>query len=209
MKLFIYEHCPFCARTRYIGRKLGIEFDEIILDYIDEKTPTELIGKKVVPILQKDDGSVMADSMDIIEYFFSLKNQERMPLSDDIVNWQRSLFPWLQRIGYPRWTHLNLGEFATKASVDAWIEKKQTEQLNFEHLIADTESIANDVSSLLQTTEILLTLQERRSQRSLVDQAICFSLLRGFCCEEAIQWPPTLYDWLINESHFTKVSLLR
>ena len=52
MKLYIYEHCPFCLRTRMISglKQLDMQY-EVIMEG-DAETPTRLVGKKVVPILQ-------------------------------------------------------------------------------------------------------------------------------------------------------------
>ncbi|KKN44763.1 hypothetical protein LCGC14_0689740 [marine sediment metagenome] len=47
MKLYTYSHCPFCARVSYIAGKLKIKLEEVIIDYDDIETPTNLIGKKI------------------------------------------------------------------------------------------------------------------------------------------------------------------
>lgn len=45
----------------------GFEYDSIVLDYDDEKTPVELTGKKMLPIMEID-GEFMNESLDIIKY---------------------------------------------------------------------------------------------------------------------------------------------
>ncbi|MGB1360769.1 MAG: glutaredoxin 2 [Alphaproteobacteria bacterium] len=72
MKLFVYEHCPYCVRPRVVLGYKGIECDiEYLLDD-DIDGHIEKVGSKQVPILQKDDGSYMAESLDIVKYFDSL-----------------------------------------------------------------------------------------------------------------------------------------
>ncbi len=66
MKLYIYEHCPFSARVRFVAGMLNIQLDVINIAYDDESTTTNLIGAKQVPLLIKDDGEAMAESLDII-----------------------------------------------------------------------------------------------------------------------------------------------
>lgn len=68
MKLYVYEHCPFCIRARMIFGLKQIDFDLGIIMEGDIDTPTKMIGKKMVPILQKDDGSYMGESLDIVSY---------------------------------------------------------------------------------------------------------------------------------------------
>lgn len=68
MKLFIYNHCPFCVKARMIfGRKnLPVELVAMLND--DQATPTKLIGKKMAPILMKEDGSCIPESLNIVQY---------------------------------------------------------------------------------------------------------------------------------------------
>ncbi|MEI8642450.1 glutathione S-transferase N-terminal domain-containing protein [Pseudoalteromonas sp. Hal099] len=81
----------------YIAGKLNIKLEEVIIDYDDIETPTNLIGKKMVPILEKDDDSIMAESNDIIRYFLQQKNvDEPMEPSKNSLQWQSSAFLPLQ-----------------------------------------------------------------------------------------------------------------
>lgn len=210
MKLYIYTHCPFCARVQYIANRLGITLEEVIVDYHDEKTPTGLIGKKMVPILIKDDGSIMAESDDIAAYFLSIaqSNEPRQP-RQATQDWQQRAFPTLIRIGYPRWPELDLPEFATAASRQAWIAKKQTPELNFAELLESTPTTVQHVEALLTVTEAKLNIHDHQAEIPLVDQAIYFSLLRGYSCEASIRWPEKLYRWLETQSHETHLPLLR
>ena len=66
MKLYIYDHCPFCSRARMIFGLRQMAVEEIVLLNNDEATPIALIGAKQVPILQKADGSHMGESLDIV-----------------------------------------------------------------------------------------------------------------------------------------------
>ncbi len=75
MKL-IFDHCPFCARVAYIAQSLGPNIEHISVDYDDAQSLIDLIGKKMVPVLQKDDGSIMAESLDIITYFMDMKSSD-------------------------------------------------------------------------------------------------------------------------------------
>lgn len=68
MKLYIYEHCPFCTRARMIFGLKGLPVDLQVIMEGDVETPTRLIGKKAVPILEKDDGTHMGESLDIVRF---------------------------------------------------------------------------------------------------------------------------------------------
>ena len=197
MKLYTYSHCPFCARVSYIAGKLNIKLEEVVIDCDDIETPTSLIGKKMVPILQKDDGSIMAESNDIIRYFLQLKDtNESTEPSENSIEWQSDAFLPLQKIGYPRWSSLNLSEFSTESSRVAWKDKKQTTELNFAQLLSSTSEIVSQVNEFLITSEKLLNINNGKSSVSLFDSAIYFSILRGLYCEATIKWPAQLNLWM-------------
>lgn len=68
MKLYYYDHCPYCVRARMAAGLLGADVEEVVLANDDEATPIGMIGAKQVPILQKEDGSFMGESLDVVRY---------------------------------------------------------------------------------------------------------------------------------------------
>ena len=68
MKLYIYDHCPFCVRARMIFGLRGVEVENIILANDDEDTPIGMSGAQQVPILEKDDGTGLGERLDIVPY---------------------------------------------------------------------------------------------------------------------------------------------
>ena len=63
MKLYVYDHCPFCVRARMIFGLKNLPVELVVLANDDEATPIGLVGKKVVPILVKEDGTAMPESL--------------------------------------------------------------------------------------------------------------------------------------------------
>ncbi|OQQ02080.1 glutaredoxin, GrxB family [Vibrio splendidus] len=210
MKLYIYDHCPFCARVSYIAQSLGLNIELVSVDYDDAQTLIDLIGKKMVPVLQKEDGSIMAESLDIIAYFMDLKSsdEQRVP-SEQVTAFQTRAFPLTQQIGRPRWWNLDLAEYRSAGAKEAWRASKETEGFNFEELIEKTPQFVQLINPLLKDAELLLDLENGESSLPLVDQAVYFSMLRGFCVEPSISWPPALERWLEKKSETLKLSLLR
>ncbi|VEA74095.1 Glutaredoxin-2 [Serratia rubidaea] len=92
MKLFIYDHCPFCVKARMIFGLQGKPVRLVTLLNDDEITPTTMIGKKMAPILQKDDGSYLPESMDIVHYIDRLDGKPLLtgPATRSLANgWRR------------------------------------------------------------------------------------------------------------------------
>ncbi len=159
MKLYIYEHCPFCARVRYVAGILGIDLDINVLEYHDENTPTSLIGKKSVPILLKGNKAT-TESMEIIADVFQLTQTfDAKQVSQAVLDWQKAAFPLLQQIGYPRWANLPLQEFKSELSRTEWKRKKESDTLNFSELLENTNVIVKTVNTLIEEAVQLLNFQ--------------------------------------------------
>ncbi|ARP40769.1 glutaredoxin 2 [Vibrio syngnathi] len=210
MKLYIYDHCPFCARVAYIAQSLGLNIELVSVDYDDAQTLIDLIGKKMVPVLQKDDGSIMAESLDIIAYFMDLKSKdEQREPSEQAALFQSRSFPLTQQIGRPRWWNLDLAEYRSAGAKEAWRVSKETEGFNFEELLEKTPQYVQLINPLLKDAELLLELENGESSLPLIDQALYFSLLRGFYVEPSIEWPPELDCWMERKSKDLGIGLLK
>jgi len=210
MKLYIYDHCPFCARVAYIAQSLGLNIELVSVDYDDAQTLIDLIGKKMVPVLQKDDGSIMAESLDIIAYFMDMKSsdEQRVP-SEQVTLFQSRAFPLTQQIGRPRWWNLDLAEYRSPGAKEVWRTSKETEGFNFQELLEKTPQFVQLINPLLKDAELLLDLENGESSQPLIDQAVYFSMLRGFYAEATTEWPNDLNRWMENKSKVLDISLLR
>jgi len=127
MKLYIYDHCPFCVRARMIFGIQQIPVEQIILANDDEATPIRLIGAKQVPILQKPDGSYMGESLDIVRH---INAQASQPISEtirpEIQAWADKVGEYYNQLLFPRSIQLGLPEFATPSAVVYFIRKKES-----------------------------------------------------------------------------------
>jgi len=209
MKLYIYEHCPFSARVRFVAGMLNLAVDVVTIDYDDEKTTTDIIGSKQVPVFVKGDGEAIVESLDIINHFLNLADSVETNIpSEAVLEWQRSAFLPLQKVGYPRWSSMDLKEFTTDSSKKAWRSKKETEALNFDALLADTPVIAEEVEALIRKAGDVLNLGSDK-RRKLVDEAIVFSILRGFFSAPEINWDLSVKEWMESVSKKTNVKLLK
>lgn len=93
MKLYIYDHCPFCVKARMIFGLKNIPVELNVLQNDDEATPTRMIGQKMVPILQKDDSRYLPESMDIVHY---VDNLDGKPLLTGKRN--PAIEEWLRKV---------------------------------------------------------------------------------------------------------------
>jgi len=66
MRLYMFEHCSLCFRVRTTAALKGVHLQqEVVLDD-DSETMIALVGKRQIPILVKDDGKPMLESMEMV-----------------------------------------------------------------------------------------------------------------------------------------------
>ncbi|MBK26739.1 MAG: hypothetical protein CME70_22250 [Halobacteriovorax sp.] len=152
IKLYHYVHCPFCVRVRLGLGFLGLKFESIVLPYDDEETPIKLMNKKMLPIVEFENGDLSNESLDII------KRIDKENLLSNEGSSDQELEELLSRIGsdvhslcmpYWMWTP----EF-NKESRDYFQKKKEIKRGPFNKLIQDKEKY---LSSFNETTKIIET----------------------------------------------------
>ena len=117
LTLYQYLHCPYCIRVRLALGFLEIPYTSVILPYSDEETPLKMTGQKMAPILQKEDGSYMNESLDIIHY---LDTKQLLNISSKIAeNSLNDINQWLSQLSKPLFNllmpyYLNSIEFSDK-----------------------------------------------------------------------------------------------
>ncbi len=72
MRLYLFEHCSLCFRVRMTAALKRLHLQETVVLDDDSETMIGLVGKRVVPILVKNDGKPMLESMDMVHYVDSL-----------------------------------------------------------------------------------------------------------------------------------------
>ncbi|HCJ28991.1 MAG TPA: glutaredoxin [Pseudomonas sp.] len=190
MKLYYYEHCPFSARVRMLLNLKGIEAEHAILPADDEQTITRLIGKHQIPVLVLDDGTPMADSMEIARYLDRLDGKPliREPDSAAVHEWLEPFVPTLQYLGYPRWTRIGLAEFASPSAYQHFREKKTHTIGDFDEALANTEAKAREVDAQLQRLPQIIDLTPTHEYPRW-DDVTLFPMLRSLSVVKAVQWP--------------------
>ncbi|HDG1674837.1 TPA: glutaredoxin 2 [Kluyvera cryocrescens] len=126
MKLYVYEHCPFCIRARMIFGLKKVPLELGIIMEGDVETPTRMVGRKVVPILQKEDGTYMPESMDIVNYIDQLSGT---PVINDecdetLFEWCRENTHTVYNLAIPRFTRADFKELSTPAAREAYTQRE-------------------------------------------------------------------------------------
>ncbi len=201
MKLYYYDHCPFSARVRMALDLKGIEAERVVLPADDEQTITGLIGKHQIPVLVRDDGTPMADSMEIVKYLDHLDGEPiiKAPDTPEVQQWLEPFVPNLQYLGYPRWTQIGLEEFASPSAYEHF-RKKKTETIgDFEDALANTEAKAREVEKQLRQLPKLIDLAPA-DQHPSWDDVTLFPMLRSLSVVKAIDWPEDVRAYTVIQA---------
>lgn len=193
MKLFVYDHCPFCVKARTIFGFKNIAFDLVILLNDDEATPTRMIGKKMAPILEHD-GRYLAESMDIVGYIDGLSGERVLSgaVNPAVAQWNSDASGPLFSLALPRWAAADLEEFSTTSARAYFTRNKERMIGSFEeHMAASLDYIAQ-LNRHLLVLEPLIQSSDAVNGELSEDDVHLFATLRSMSIVRGIEYPPAV-----------------
>ncbi|WP_439327703.1 glutaredoxin 2 [Lonepinella sp. BR2357] len=210
MKLYVFDHCPYCVRARMI---FGLKKQAVELVYIqndDETTPVGLIGKKAVPILQKEDGSAMPESLDIVRYVDDNYGEKLLfdvvrPESEAAI---KQIGSYYNHLLLPRFVQLGLPEYETKGALDYFINKKTAFIGDFaENLAQSAQYIAKLQQDLLVLDALILAEDKANGQQLSIEDIMLFPMLRNLTCVKGLVLPQGLKNYVQTMAKLTGIGL--
>ncbi|OOH86195.1 glutaredoxin, GrxB family [Pasteurellaceae bacterium 15-036681] len=210
MKLYIYDHCPFCIRAKMIFGLKNLPFEEFVLLNDDEATPIGLVGKKMVPILMKDDGTAMGESLDIVKYVDSHYGEQIVSLDvrPEIEAWLKQISSYAFRLLHPRVIHLDVAEYATQEAIDYFVKKKTESIGDFaENLANSAEYIAQLEQDLAQLSSLVLADDKANGKQLSIEDIMLFPMLRNLTCVKGLRYPANIQAYVEKMSELSNVGL--
>ncbi|MDY0971162.1 glutaredoxin 2 [Siccibacter turicensis] len=210
MKLYIYEHCPFCVKARMIFGLKNIPVELVVLLNDDEETPTRMVGQKVAPILQKDDSRYLPESMDIVHY---VDNLDHKPLltgarNPAIEEWLRKVNGYVNRLLLPRIAKAPFDEFSTPEARAYFTKKKEASIGSFEEHMAHSAGLIKNISDDLRNLDKLIQQPNAVNGELSEDDIHLFPLLRNLTLVAGVDFPTRVADYRDNMAKQTQVNLL-
>ena len=210
MKLYIYDHCPFCVKARMIFglKNIPVELNVLLND--DEATPTRMIGQKMAPILQKDDSRYLPESMDIVHY---VDKSDGKPLltgkqNPALETWLRKVNSYVNRLLIPRFAKSAFDEFATPEARAYFVAKKEAAIGNFAEHMAHSSGLIKNISDDLRALDKLIVQPNAVNGELSDDDIHLFPLLRNLTIVAGINWPTRVADYRDNMAKQTQVNVL-
>ena len=211
MKLYVYDHCPFCTRARMAAALRGVATELVYLPNDDEDTPIRLIGAKQLPILQKEDGSHMGESLDIVRYFY---RQDSSALDEavrpEIQAWVDAFGDWGYRLIMPRDVQLGLPEFAAESSVAYFKGKKEAFlEASFEQLLQETPRYLAKAQEALHALNGLIAPNAGyvNGTHLSMEDILVFPLLRNLSMVKGAAYPDNVAHYVRAMSQAATIPL--
>lgn len=210
MKLFAYDHCPFCVKVRMIFGIKKIDYELIILPYDDESTPVSMIGCKMVPILELEPSKYLPESLDIISYVdnsFGHNVISSHPEQEAFTAIVKRLNKATMKLAFPRWVSAPLKEFETPSSRQNYIEKKEQWLGPFSDLLSKTNDLLEEVCLQLNLLAPFIQSKNAVHGNLTIDDFNLFSTLRSLSIVKEVQYPKAVEIYRQAMSEITGVQL--
>lgn len=197
MKLYVYDHCPFCVRSRMIFGLKDVACEITTLPNDDEETPTRLIGKKMLPVLVTENNDAIGESLDIVKYIDETYGSSVLTVADNpaIEAWMEEATKLIYPLAIPRWASADFDEFRQEASRKYFVSKKEAVFGPFPRLLEQTEALVAEINAKLGELEVLLSQQDRDTGHFSLTDIRLFPLLRSLSIVKGMKWPPAVDAW--------------
>lgn len=196
MRLYMFEHCSLCFRVRMTAALKRLHLQETIVLDDDTDTMVGVVGKRVMPILVKDDGKPMLESMDMVKYVDShgqplLVGQER----PEVAEWAERVVTKTAPLTMPRYPLLGLPEFATVAALDHYRVRKRKTFGDFVELRANTRAYLKELTPDLEALDRLIESPHAINGTLSLDDIRVLPLLRSVAIVKGLSFPRKVRDY--------------
>ncbi|URL05801.1 glutaredoxin 2 [Avibacterium sp. 21-595] len=210
MKLYVYDHCPFCVRARMIFGLKNLPVIELMLLSDDEATPVSLIGKKMAPILIKEDGTAMPESLDIVHYVDQNYGNRLLPddeVRSDLQAWMKAVGSYYNHLLLPRFVQLGLPEFTTQSAVDYFVKKKTESIGDFAENLANSAQYIEKLQQDFTALEPLILSENGVNNQLSMEDILLFPMLRNLTCVKGLVFPPKVKAYVETMASLSQVEL--
>lgn len=198
MRLYLYDHCPYCIRVLLGARLKALPVELIYLPYDDAATPLRLIGRKMLPIWQDDEG-YMGESLDILHKIDRMQGARLFdgPESAAITGWITAWKPVIWDLVLPRVADPRFPEFRSAQARAAFTAAKEQRHGSFPALRAGTDRLLAELAEGLAALEPLLPDPARAG----LDDILLFPVLRTLAVVEGLSLPPRVSAYCAEILH--------
>jgi glutaredoxin 2 len=196
VKLLMFEHCSLCFRVRMTAALKRLHLQETVVLDDDSDMMIGLAGKRVIPILVKDDGQPMLESMDIVSYIDSIGDPILTgPERDEITAWSDNIVAKTGPLTMPRYPLLGLPEFGTVAALEHYNLRKRKALGDFVELRANTRTYLKELTPDLEQLDRLIESPAAVNGKLSRDDIRVLPLLRSAAVVKGLRFPRKVRDY--------------
>ncbi len=211
MKLYVYDHCPYCTKARMIFGFKDLPYEMVTLLNDDVETPTRMIGRKMVPILEKDDGTFMPESMDIVHEIDAEFGGAKILIgagdNPALHAWMMEAKAYLNPLAMPRWVKSPLKEFATEGARRYFTGKKEAMIGSFESNMERSKEMKAQATEHLKQLDGLIRSPDAVSGTLSDDDIHLYAVLRSLSIVKDIAYPANVKAYRKKMAQKSSVSL--
>uniref|UniRef100_A0A0G4F4E7 GST N-terminal domain-containing protein n=1 Tax=Chromera velia CCMP2878 TaxID=1169474 RepID=A0A0G4F4E7_9ALVE len=235
-RLYGYEHSHYTLRCRMVLGLKRIPYRMIWVAEDDAETPTNLVGKKITPIMEIPGEGAMCESLDIIERLegdgkFGPRLLKQKTDRSDIDAWIKKLSIPMRNLGRPRYIRSSvLPEFHSSSarqrfvtthplpfpdsgktlSKADWAQLAPEERVRvYDHYWDKSAELLEEMNEVLQQGEGLIDSADAVSPHGLsFDDVFFYSRMRGISLIKGLKMPPSLDAYLNKMAEKSDVPLL-
>lgn len=196
MRLYMFEHCSLCFRVRMTAALNKRHLQETVVLDDDTETLVKLVGKRQIPILVKDDGNAMLESMDMVKFIDGLGEPALTgPQRTEIADWADCAAQKTSPLTWPRYPLLGLPEFATVAALDHYTVRKRKTLGDLVELRAKTRDYIRELMPILDELDHLIESPKAINGKLSLDDVRVLPLLRSAAVVKGLHFPPKVRDY--------------
>jgi glutaredoxin 2 len=196
MKLYMFEHCSLCFRVRMTAALKRLHLQEVVVLDDDTELMMKLVGKRIIPILLKDNGEPMLESMDMVNYIDSQGEPILVgPQRPEVADWAEIFTSKTGPLTMPRYPLLGLPEFATVAALDHYTLRKRKSFGDFVELRANTRRYVSELIPDLDKLDELIESPDAINAALSLDDVRVLPLLRSAAVVKGLRFPPKVRDY--------------
>jgi glutaredoxin 2 len=196
MRLYMFEHCSLCFRVRMTAALKRLHLQETVVLDDDSDMMIGLVGKRVIPILVKDDGKPMLESMDMVSYVDGIGGSVLTgPQRPEVAAWADNVVAKTAPLTMPRYPLLGLPEFGTVAALDHYNVRKRKTLGDFVDLRANTRHYLRQLLPHLAALDGLIESPTAINGKLSLDDVRVLPLLRSAAIVKGLRFPHKVREY--------------
>jgi glutaredoxin 2 len=196
MRLYLFEHCSICFRVRMAAALKRLHLQETVLLEDDSEAMIKLAGRRVVPILVKDDGQPMLESMDMVAHIEAIGEPILVgPQRGELAAWASATADKTAPLTWPRYPLLGLPEFSTVAAHDHFVVRKQKRLGDLVELRARTRELIDALTPNLEKLDGMIESPSAVNGKLSLDDIRVLPLLRAAAVVKGLRFLRKVRDY--------------